>query len=66
MALYEYRCAKCGSDFDKLVSIRKTAIKVNCPACGSARVKRKLSTFSTVGASSGQVSSASSCDTGGG
>ena len=65
MALYEYRCAKCGSDFDKFVSINKTAVKVNCPVCGSARVKRKLSTFSTVGASGGKATSAPSCDTGG-
>lgn len=66
MALYEYRCAKCGSDFDKFVSITKTAVKVHCPTCGSARVKRKLSSFSTVGASSAKSSGASSCDTGGG
>ena len=66
MALYEYRCSKCGSDFDKFVSMHKVEIKIKCPTCGSARVKRKLSSFATMSASSGKASAPSACNSGGG
>lgn len=67
MALYEYRCAECGTEFEKIVSPSNQKKKVTCPTCSSKRVKRKLSLFasSRSGASTSGGSDAS-CAPGGG
>lgn len=67
MALYEYRCAECGTEFEKIVSPSNQKKKIACPICKSKRVKRKLSLFasSRSGAASGSGGDAS-CATGGG
>lgn len=72
MPLYEYACRKCSQDFEELVFGRDE--EVCCPACGSAKVKRKLSAFavhgkradgSSISASSCSKSSCSGCSTSG-
>ena len=46
MPIYEYKCASCGSDFEKLVFGDKTP---ECPKCNSAEVRKKLSVFGMSG-----------------
>jgi putative FmdB family regulatory protein len=45
MPIYEYRCAKCGNDFDRFFTSHKkmTETKIACPNCASKRVKRLIS-----------------------
>jgi len=44
MPIYEYRCAKCGGEFEELTSLSSREA-VSCHACGSRRVARLLSAF---------------------
>ncbi|MDD2850805.1 MAG: zinc ribbon domain-containing protein [Desulfuromonadaceae bacterium] len=51
MPIYEYSCMKCGNRFEKLLkSADVESESVECPSCGSAEVKKELSTFSSGGA----------------
>jgi putative FmdB family regulatory protein len=68
MPIFEYDCEKCGHDFELLVFDREAPI--NCPACGSGKVEKKLSVFAhksedkfvpSSGGSSCSGCSASSC-----
>lgn len=43
MPIYEFRCGKCGREFEKLVFSHTG--RVTCPGCSSPRVERKLSAF---------------------
>ena len=45
MPIYEYRCGKCGNEFERLFSSHKkmTESKVVCPRCASKRVRRLMS-----------------------
>jgi putative FmdB family regulatory protein len=45
MPIYEYRCGDCEGHFERYVAT--TGSEASCPTCGSARVKRMLSLFST-------------------
>ena len=45
MPLYEYRCARCGEEFEKIVS--SSEARVICPGCRSRKVERKFSLFGT-------------------
>jgi putative FmdB family regulatory protein len=42
MPLFEYACKKCGNEFEALV---RGAERPTCPACRSASLERRLSTF---------------------
>ena len=44
MPIYEYACPSCGRDFEKLLFRSDDAVV--CPGCGTADVRRRLSTFS--------------------
>lgn len=44
MPIFEYRCADCGTSFEKLV--RRSGDEVACPSCGEKHLKQELSTFS--------------------
>ena len=54
MPIFEYSCDKCGHFFEELV---RSDTKVQCPECGSAKVKRQLSSFaaSVGGGGKGEV-----------
>ena len=43
MPIYEYTCEKCGDDFECIVF--RTDESVNCPKCGSAGPRKKMSSF---------------------
>jgi putative FmdB family regulatory protein len=62
MPLYVFACADCGEPFDKLVRNPAAVAEVVCPSCGSAHVKKQVTSFaaSFVGASSAASSYASS------
>lgn len=45
MPLYAYTCNNCDQPFDKLVRSADSATDVACPSCGSASVKKQLSSF---------------------
>ncbi|MDA8154919.1 MAG: zinc ribbon domain-containing protein [Actinomycetota bacterium] len=57
MPIYEYKCSKCASEFEKLVF---SSTKVQCPNCGSAEVRKKLSTFGMSGLANPAAESSSS------
>jgi len=57
MPIFEYRCARCGGQFELLV--RCAAAEVSCPDCRSSRVKKLFSAFAFKG--SGGKSATSSC-----
>lgn len=45
MPIYEYHCAACADDFELLVKSVEAGKHVACPACDSAEVSKKFSTF---------------------
>lgn len=50
MPLFEYTCTNCGCRFEKL---QKAGVecRTECPACGSAEVRKEMSTFAAGGSS---------------
>lgn len=44
MPIFEYKCKKCGTVFERLVA--RTESQVTCDRCGSMRVEKLFSTFS--------------------
>ena len=43
MPMFEYRCLDCGEEFEELV--RSVDEQVECEACDSENIQRKMSTF---------------------
>jgi len=64
MPIYEYRCAACGNEFEKLILGSSGGDGVLCPSCGGSDVAKKLSVFAAVGSSSPPHSSPSSSSCG--
>lgn len=58
MPVFEYRCNKCGEDFEKLVFGKQT---VTCPKCSSGDIKKKMSTFGVSGVEKPFAGSSSGC-----
>jgi len=52
MPIYEYRCPKCGRDFEKLVRMDTEPKDVECPHCNHKGADKKLSLFGTKGGDS--------------
>ena len=44
MPIYEYRCASCGAEFEKLV---RAIDALKCPSCQGQELHKKLSVFAT-------------------
>lgn len=44
MAIYEYRCPRCGTDFEVMRPISKTQESTRCPSC-SAECQRLVLAF---------------------
>jgi putative FmdB family regulatory protein len=49
MPIYEYRCEKCGTKFEKFVRSISARIELRCPQCGSEEVRKVFSLFGTSG-----------------
>lgn len=47
--IFEYRCEKCGEEFEEIVSSDERDRPQACPACGSKRTKRLISAFASGG-----------------
>jgi len=47
MPLYEYRCEKCGFEFEKLVNTNESSSFSDCGRCG-AKAEKSVSSFSSV------------------
>jgi putative FmdB family regulatory protein len=45
MPIFEYRCEKCGREFEDLETVADRDKPRPCPACGSKRVRREVSVF---------------------
>lgn len=45
MPIYEYRCRKCGHEFEVMRRITQMDAQAPCPACRSRATSRKVSTF---------------------
>ncbi|UCG39381.1 MAG: zinc ribbon domain-containing protein [bacterium] len=44
MPLYEFECSKCGHRFDRVLTLSEVeTVKVTCPQCRSAKVKKLMS-----------------------
>jgi putative FmdB family regulatory protein len=54
MPIFEFQCDACGYQFEKIVLGSPDGKTLSCPACGSRKIIRKLSTF---GISGGQPAS---------
>lgn len=51
MPFYEYKCRKCGAEFEELISIshrEREEQKLACPECGARGPERQLSTFAAL------------------
>ncbi len=51
MPIYDYSCAACGAEFEKLVKMSTPEGDVACPSCGAHEANKQLSVFA-VGKSS--------------
>ncbi|HCN67083.1 MAG TPA: zinc ribbon domain-containing protein [Candidatus Accumulibacter phosphatis] len=49
MPIFEYACAACGQEFEKLV--RQSSPAPQCPQCNSSDLHKKLSAFNAASAS---------------
>jgi putative FmdB family regulatory protein len=53
MPIYEYRCRKCGTEFELMRPLAQRDAAARCTNCGSRATSRKLSLFSVVRADPG-------------
>jgi len=55
MPIYEFQCKDCGTIFAKLIIKKDT--KIECTACKSTNVEKKISTISNISSVCGSGSS---------
>lgn len=48
MPIFEYKCEKCNSEFEKLVFGSADSGNIHCPGCDSPEIERLFSCFSGV------------------
>ena len=65
MPIIEYRCADCGSKFEKLIRRTADSAELRCPACGQDSLKTELSTFAAHSRSSSGGPAPGMCPSGG-
>jgi putative FmdB family regulatory protein len=67
MPLFEFVCAACHEPFEELVRSSSAIVEVKCPACGSQKVSKKISTFASKSSAGSSLSlgssSAAACST---
>ena len=57
MPIYEYRCKKCGSEFEQFRRIGDNDDDLKCPKCGRKKPERRMSAPSLGGGCCGPQSS---------
>lgn len=65
MPIYEYKCDDCGKQFSLLQQIGANEKNTKCADCGSRKVHKLISSFSSIAVSSFGSSGASSFSGGG-
>lgn len=62
MPVYDYKCRRCGAEFEKFLRSLAAASEVKCEKCGSARVEKLVSccAISSGGKGEGPASSSKS------
>jgi putative FmdB family regulatory protein len=63
MPIFEYRCEKCGTKFEKLVRRTAEASELGCPSCGGTDLKQEFSTFAAH--ANGRAADVPMCPSGG-
>lgn len=67
MPMYEYRCAECGAEFEKLLRFSEADKLPACPNCQGTQTRRKLSAVASFGSTdNGSFTSGGSCSPRGG
>jgi putative FmdB family regulatory protein len=61
MPVYEYRCAKCGEEFEQFVRSITQQTAPTCPKCGASDVRKAISLVGTRGNSGSGRSVDASC-----
>ena len=62
MPIYEFKCTKCGNQFEVLVSIGGEK-DVSCKNCGDGKVEKLISSFGIGGGSSKLKNASDACTT---
>lgn len=62
MPLYEYRCSKCGEQFEVRQAMGEDGSKLNCPRCQAGKPTKLMSTFSS-SSSGGSFGAGENCST---
>ena len=65
MPIYEFKCKKCGNEFEYLCFNSSDEENAECPKCGAQETEKLLSCFSSV-SSGGGLAATSSCSPSGG
>lgn len=55
MPIYEYRCCRCGTEFERLRPLGQATDAGPCPQCGSSEVSRRPSRFASFAKEGGQT-----------
>jgi putative FmdB family regulatory protein len=61
MPIFEYKCNKCGEDFEKLVFGGQ---RVTCPKCNAEDIRKKFSAFGMSGVRDAGSSGCGTCSSG--
>jgi putative FmdB family regulatory protein len=64
MPIYEFKCNRCGKQFEQIVFASDKGEPVPCPSCGKKDSCRLLSSFSCASSASGSAAGSSSCSSG--
>ena len=64
MPIFEFRCSKCGKEFERLV-FNSDDQSVECPTCGCTETSKMLSVFSCTGLDAAAESSCGKSHSGG-
>ena len=62
MPLFEFKCLKCGNEFEDLILNPRDAKEMTCPECNSKDVEKQVSLFATNSDSGGGGSAGGSCN----
>ncbi len=64
MAIYEYNCQSCGTEFEVRRSMKDADAPIDCPQCGNSKTRRGLSLFFSASNSSKSPGSATTSSSG--